>query len=339
MNNVINLTRAQRRELFEEAEKVVNLRPVMVEKDFWVCWTLRQLFAVPEAREHAIFKGGTSLSKVWRAIQRFSEDIDISFSREWLGFVNKRDPELVTGKQRKKLLEELSTSCTAKLRDSVTPALRAKMTESLGTKGWSLEVDGADTQTLLFAYPTAFDEAPSYVRQVVKIECGARNDWWPVEIGRVTPYVAEAFPEGMPDASTEVPVLGIERTFWEKAMILHAEAHKPAEKPTAGRYSRHYADLAALAAHDSAELALGRDDLRARVVAHTRTFFNRSWGGYDTAVPGTFRLVPSLERLEELESDYVAIREMFFDTPLPWPSVVASLAELEQRINTAKNSG
>ena len=238
---ILGLTPSQRRELFEAAERVITLRAAMIEKDFWVYWTLGQLFSLPDAREHFIFKGGTSLSKVWGAIHRFSEDIDISLSREWLGFSGERDPEgAASGNKRRQLLDDLSKACAVRLRDDVLPALRAVMMESLGASNWSLEVDSADPQTLLFAYPTALTDAPSYIRPVVKIECGARSDRWPVQMGRLVPYVADAFPEALKGEPMEVPVLGIERTFWEKATILHAEAHRRAEQPTPERYSRRW---------------------------------------------------------------------------------------------------
>jgi len=251
MDNIARFSHGDRRELWSRtAERLPPLSDLMIEKDFWVCLTLKHLFGLPGARDHFIFKGGTSLSKVWRAIHRFSEDIDISLSREWLGFGGDRDPEAAgTRKQRKKQLEALSSACGDRLRGEVAPALRSALTGVLGAEGWSLEIDPQDEQTLLFAYPTVFGEMTgrAYIRPVVKIECGARSDRWPVSSGHVTAYVAEAFPDTLATTGVDIPVLDIERTFWEKASILHAEAHRPAEKPIPERYSRHYADLAALA--------------------------------------------------------------------------------------------
>jgi|GEM_PF-189588 len=287
---VVNLSDGDRRALFLEAQKNTGMVAEMIEKDFWVCWILRHLFDLPGAKDHFIFKGGTSLSKVWRVIQRFSEDIDISLSREWLGFTGARDPEQSKGKQRKRLLGLLSEACAARLQGEVTPALQGLMQEQIGGR-WSLETNPHDAQTLLFAYPTVFETtAAPYVRRIVKIECGARSDRWPVSVGRVTSYVAEAFPDKLTDAGIDVPVLSIERTFWEKASILHAEAHRPLEKMIPDRYSRHYADVAALANTASGDSAIQRDDLRARVVAHKQVFFPAVWSHTETAVPGTFGL-------------------------------------------------
>jgi len=306
-----------------------------VEKDFWVCWTLHRLFCLPGARENLIFKGGTSLSKVWRAIDRFSEDIDISLSREWLGFGGSNDPEKAPSrKQRGRLLDNLSNACAAKIREEVLPGLNRIFSEEIGADGWILEIDPNDGQTVLFTYPTVMDTAPTgdYVRRVVKIEGGARSDRWPVEMQRVDSFVAEVFPKAAVEA-TEIPVLSIERTFWEKATILHSEVHRPADKAIPSRYSRHYSDLAVLAGLEAGKRALERDDLRERVVAHKQIFFPAAWTSMETAVPGQFKLIPSQERLAALARDYQDMQQMFFKTPLPWAEIVERLRGLEKAIN------
>lgn len=338
-NSFIALSREDRREACLQTMAATGIRANMVEKDAWVCWTLQELFSLPGATDHFIFKGGTSLSKVWKVIHRFSEDIDISLSREWLGFSGARDPEAATSrKQRAKLLEELSAACAEKLATVVAPALRARFTAVCGSEGWSLDVSPDDPQTLLFAYPSAFDEGATagYVRPVVKIECGARSDRWPVSIQPLTSFLAEAFPLAFPAAAFSVPVLGIERTFWEKATILHAEAHRPADKAVPERFSRHYADLAALAQHPAGAAALARDDLRQRVVTHKQIFFPAAWANYETAVPGSFKLITPAARLAFLATDYRAMQDMFFRPPPTWPEIVATLTALETRINALR---
>ncbi len=336
------MTPSQRRELFVAAAQQLGFGAAVVEKDFWVCWTLRELFALPGAREHLIFKGGTALAKIWRAVRRFSEDVDVSLSREWLGFAGPQDPERATSaSQRKKRLEALVAACEAKVREELRPALAARVANALGASGWAVESDSADAQSLIFHYPSAFAETgeASYIRRNVKIEGGARADAWPTEDKLLRPYVAEVFPAGVPDADGSVRVLSIERTFWEKATILHAEAHRRKQKPTPARYSRHYADLAALADHESARRALERGDLRARVVAHKQVFFSDKFAHYETAVPGTFRLVPDDYRMPDLERDYRDMREMFFEAPPPWSQVVERLRQLEAEINRRPPKG
>ena len=336
MNTVLRLTAGERRELFVAAAEQLGLGATVVEKDFWVCWTLRELFALPGAREHLIFKGGTALAKIWRAIRRFSEDVDVSLSREWLGFAGPLDPERAPSlSQRKKRLDGLVAACEAKVSDELRPALAARISAALGDRGWAVESDPTDAQTLIFRYPSAFAEAgeATYIRRHVKIEGGARADVWPTEDRTLRPYVAEAFPAGVPDAEVSVRALSIERTFWEKATILHAEAHRRKDKPAPTRYSRHYADLAALADHEAGRRALAREDLRARVVAHKQVFFADRFAHYETAAPGSFRLIPNDDRLPGLERDYRDMREMFFEEPPSWAQVVDRLRRLETQIN------
>jgi hypothetical protein len=309
---------------------------VILEKDFWVCWTLRRLFALPDVGEHLIFKGGTSLSKGWKAISRFSEDIDVSLSREWLGFTGEHDPEQAgSRKQQKKRLDDLSAACAEKIRAVLLPALRHEVRAHLGDTGWQMEIDREDSQTVLFNYPSAVAPAVAgaYVRREVRIECGARSDAWPAEHTIVIPYVAEALAGVVADDEVAVKVLAIERTYWEKATILHAEAHREEGKPTPTRFSRHYADLAALAAQAEAKAPMNRSDLRERVVAHKQVFFASTWASYETAVPGSFRLVTGEARLQILAQDYRDMREMFFGEPPPWEEIVARLRALEKNIN------
>lgn len=150
----------------------------------------------------------------------------------------------------------------------------------------------------------------------------------------ITAYLAETFSDAFPHATFSVPVLDIERTFWEKATILHAEAQRPTDKATPDRFSRHYTDLAALSEHSAGIAALARDDLRARVVTHKQIFFPAMWASYETAVPSTFKLIPPSVRLDALAADYRTMQDMFFRPQPSWTEVVAKLRKLEVTLNT-----
>jgi hypothetical protein len=151
----------------------------------------------------------------------------------------------------------------------------------------------------------------------------------------VRPWVADVLSQAFPDWRCEVVALEMERSFWEKATILHAEYHRAADKPTPDRFSRHYADTAALSLHPAAARALELHDLRDRVVEWKGRFFGSGWARYDLARPGTFRLVPPPERVPELRRDYQAMRDMYLSEPAGFDQVLATLAELERRINGA----
>jgi hypothetical protein len=153
----------------------------------------------------------------------------------------------------------------------------------------------------------------------------------------VRPWIADVLPAAFADWRCEVVALEVERSFWEfweKATILHTEYHRPAGKPTPDRFSRHYADTAALAKHPTAGKAIDQHDLRDRVVAWKSQFFGSSWANYDQAKPGSFRLVPPPDRLPALLRDYQAMRDMYLSEPASFDAILATLAEAERRINS-----
>jgi hypothetical protein len=172
-----------------------------------------------------------------------------------------------------------------------------------------------------------------YLKRSVKLEFGSLTDQQPVGRHPVRPWIADILPEAFPDWRCEVVALELERSFWEKATILHTEYHRPPDKPTPDRFSRHYADTAALSRHTAAANAIGDHALRDRVVAWKGQFFGSSWASYDLAKPGTFRLVPPTQRLPALRRDYDAMRDMYLSDPVPFDDILTTLADLQNRIN------
>ena len=331
----LKLSRRERTELLDEVSRIRNLAPAILEKDYWVCLTLGALFSLPGIGEHLVFKGGTSLSKVFGLIDRFSEDVDISFHRDYLGYADDdHDPEAASShKQQKSRIEGLQAACVTCIRESLLPALITKMESILGSSGdWSIEVDTLDPQTLLFHYPQAGAPGLSYIKQSVKIELGARSDHWPRETRTIRSYLGESLALPLGDAT--VQALAAERTFWEKATLLHAECHRPPGKAMPARYARHYHDMARLAESPVAEKALADTDLRKRVVAHKSVYFRSASAHYDLAVPPTFRLVPDDTRLAELQKDHDAMAQMFFQPPPPLSQILEILRALEARIQS-----
>ena len=177
MDDFVKLKAEERRIFFEGTSGPKNMEPQIVEKDFWVCWILKELFGLPEIGEHLIFKGGTSLSKVFKIIERFSEDIDVSIDRSFLGFGGVNEPEAgASNKEKQRRVEVLKTACQHKIGRDVLPALQAAIRSKVRhDETWSLhsEDDDRDKQTLLFDYPTSFaSDTAAYIRRAVKIEMG-----------------------------------------------------------------------------------------------------------------------------------------------------------------------
>lgn len=322
----------ERRLYIEEAAARRGILPVVLEKDFWVCWLLSVLFR-SEFRDHLVFKGGTSLSKVFGVIDRFSEDIDLSVSPEFLEL----EAAGTSRNQATKWMAKAEATCGIAVEKKMAPELERLVVSVLGERrgGW-LEylVDPAThSPVLLFHYPTIEPAGFEYLKRSVKLEFGSLTDQRPAGRHEVRPWIAEILGQVFPDWACEVVSLEAERTFWEKATILHAECHRPAEKPTPDRFSRHYADTAALATHPIADVALGQAELRDRVVEWKARFFGSGWARYDLARPGTFRLVPGLERIAELRRDYQAMRVMYLSEPPGFDEILHRLAALEERIN------
>ena len=327
----LSLNSRERLELLVAASRERGLAQAILEKDYWVCKTLEMLFALPDLGRHLVFKGGTSLSKGYGLIERFSEDVDLSFHREFLGFGAEKDPEAAAGKEQVRRVEALQVTCQVCIREALLPRLRNAFAELLGhEEGWRLEVDKQDAQTLLFHFPQAGGPGLAYVAPAVRIELGARSDHWPAEERAVRSYLSEIFDR--PAECAAVRTLTAERTFWEKATLLHAEAHRPADKPMPARYARHYHDLARLAASPVAEGALADAGLRERVVAHKAVYFRSGWARYDLAQPSTFRLIPPGSRMPALEADHRSMVPMFFNPPPPLGEVLDTLTALESRI-------
>ena len=328
----LDLPADERRLYIDQAAVRRNVSPVVLEKDFWVCWLLGILFE-SEFAGGLVFKGGTSLSKVFGAVERFSEDIDLSLSPEFLNL-----PAAGASRNRaNKWMTRAEAACGAAVRDRIGPAMEAAVTGVLGKaeRPWfEFLVDpNTNSPVLLFHYPSSQPAGFEYLKRSVKLEFGSLTDQQPAGRHPVRPWVADVLPAAFPDWRCEVVALEVGRTFWEKATILHTEYHRPAEKPTPDRFSRHYADTASLAKHPAASRAIDRHDLRIRVVEWKSQFFGSSWANYDQAKPGTFRLVPPAERLPALRRDYQAMRDMYLTEPAHFDDVLATLADLEKRIN------
>ena len=328
----LKLSSDERRLYIEQAAIQRNVSPVIMEKDFWVCWLLSILFE-SEFADSLVFKGGTSLSKVFGAIDRFSEDIDLSLSPTFLKL-----PEAGTTRtQADKWMKRAEVACEVAVQTQIMPALEASVLDVLGKNEqvqFEFLIDpNTNSPVLLFHYPSSEPTGFAYIKRSVKLEFGSLTDQQPTGRHMITPWIAEVFPKAFPDWRCEVVALEIGRSFWEKATILHAEYHRPLDKSMPDRFSRHYADTAMLANHREASKAINQHDLLNRVVLWKRQFFGSSWAHYDLAKAGTFRLVPKAERLPALRRDYQLMRDMYLTEPVSFDDILTTLSDLEHHIN------
>jgi len=339
MSTFAGLSAKERAAFVREASARLDVQPLIVEKDFWVCWMLQQIFQSSPAGAHLVFKGGTSLSKVFGAIKRFSEDIDLSIAPEILGWKESELDDAPTPTQRRKRLEKLEAACITKVQEDFQQALEKSIRAALGKKpddgkwlSYQLDVI-SKSPVLLFNYPSALPSAGGYIQPFVKVEFGSLTDQRPTGVHVVKPMLAEVIEASFNDFQVKVVTLEVERTFWEKATILHAEHHRPADQPIRERFARHYADVAALWEHPSRAAALARLDLLERVVKHKSRFFASSWANYETAKPGSLKLLPPTHREADLEQDYDRMQTMFLAKPPSFSAVLRVLGEAERKIN------
>jgi len=339
MDAFLRMAVVDRRLACLKAAEQKRLQAASVDKDFWMCWTLREMFNLPDIGSRITFKGGTSLSKAWELIERFSEDIDLVVDKDALGFAGEASPDQApSNKQRRRRLDDLMAACRSWVQDQLKPALEQTIAGRFGTReGWHLEVDPdmADGQCLLFHYPSAFPAAEAgYVRPVVKIELGARSDDWPAEARDLQPYLTEALPQLASNAAFPVRTLAAERTFWEKAMLLHEETFRPPDKPRQIRMARHYYDLWCLITRGVAERAAADQPLFERVAQHREIFFRWSWVDYSTHRRGSLRFLPSDQHRESWRKDYDAMRgPMFFGETPDFDEILRVVGDFEQRFN------
>lgn len=318
-----------RRVYFEEAASRRDLTTIIIEKDFWVCWTLRRLVRHPDLAGHLTFKGGTSLSKAYGIIQRFSEDIDLTIRRTAprLSDLPLPTEEGISGKERDRRTEAIKAGGRAFVAEIAGPALEEAIAEALGTtSGWTIEIDteDRDEQTILFHYPGAGTaDGKAYIKPRIKLEFGARGDPEPFESRAIAPYVVEEFSDEFSDTETPVETLRVERTYWEKATILHALHHNG--KFRAG-LSRHYYDLLMLDRAGVTKEALTQSHLLKRVVANKKLMFADKSASYETAILPTLQLVPTDAFRGAVETDYAAMADMFM---APQPSFEQLMEELK----------
>jgi len=339
MSTFATLPAKERELFFRQYQQQHGVDPVIVEKDFWVCWLLARIFEQPQLADACVFKGGTSLSKVFGAIERFSEDIDLAIIPASLGWNESDLEEGISRTKRAERVAQLEAACAEAVQTIWTPLLEKTVRAILGPPpdrarwlSYTFET-AVRSPVILFSYPGALPRRVAYIARQVKIEFGSLTDQRPKGRHSIKALVGALAPTAFADFTTDVVALELERTFWEKATILHAEFNRPSEQPMRDRYSRHYADFAALWRHASARPARSQFDLLERVRVHKSRFFSSGWANYALAVPGTLRLVPPAHRLEALRADYGDMRQMFLNEPVSFDELLIVLREAEAELN------
>lgn len=341
-NAVIAASDLERRDLFVGAATRLGTAVQNVEKDFWVCWTLDALFnGLQAGGPRLLFKGGTSLSKAFGLISRFSEDIDITIFRQDLGQpVEVSELEALSGKKRRARLDEIRSACQRYIAGPLSDQLNGIAAAAIPGARFKLEMDpdDKDSQSLLFWYPSVTGEAKpgDYIRSAVKIESGAKSALDPHVAATVIPYVDEDLPNLNLQAAN-VTTVRPERTFWDKVVILHGlrqwYARRGELRHAGQRVSRHYYDLYRLIQADPGQAWRADLGLAVDCARHARMFFGSPDLGLETAAAGSFTLLPHEEMRAPLAKDYDAMAGMIFGPVPALADVLADIAKLEAALN------
>ncbi|MDP2371404.1 nucleotidyl transferase AbiEii/AbiGii toxin family protein [Rhodoferax sp.] len=337
---VIAADDSERRDLFLGAAARLGTAVQNVEKDFWVCWTLDALFnGLPAGGPRLLFKGGTSLSKAFGLISRFSEDIDITVFRDDLGQgVEAADLDGLSGKKRRARLDAIRDACQSYIEGPLTTQFTDIAANAIPGERFRLEADpdDKDGQTLLFWYPAVTTAEGDYIRAAVKIEAGAKSALDPHIAAAVTPYVAADLAD-LDLAVRNVTTVQPERTFWDKVMILHGLRQwydrRQELRHEGQRVTRHYYDIHRLAQAEGAQAWQADHGLAADCATHARLFFGSPDLGLESAAAGTFTLTPDAAMHDALGRDYAAMSGMIFGDIPPLDTVLASVAALQEAIN------
>jgi len=322
----LKLSVDQKRSILEGAESQTGIKPSLLEKDIWICWILSKLFTLPI---RMAFKGGTSLSKCYGLIDRFSEDVDVTI--DYRDLMADLDITKESNSQLKKKRLALKVKVENYIIETVIPMLEQVFSEEFNNE--KIHIEFEDGEKLYFNYPSVLEKnSDIYVAENVLIEFGGTNKTEPNEIIVVKPYLT-ASSLVLPNAN--VQAYSPSRTFWEKATLIHVECHKGKIIENPDRKSRHWHDLAKLSQSWVKEKSLQDKELLNDALRIKKAFFNASYANYEKCEHNEFVLIPSSEEIKQLHSDYVAMVKsgMFMNNPQPFNQIIDQLQQLQNEIN------
>ncbi|ARU48114.1 nucleotidyl transferase AbiEii/AbiGii toxin family protein [Sulfurospirillum diekertiae] len=325
MDKIAHASPTIREELFSQSAYALNTTNAIIEKDFWVVWILDKIFTDAHLNKILMFKGGTSLSKVFHLIGRFSEDIDLILDWREITQEDLSEP-LPTKNKQVKRNEAINQEALSYIQEKLLPIISEILSPLCICR-----IDETNPYNIQVNYPAAFKD--NYLRPQVLLEIGPLASWLPYGEFEISPYAAEQFPQVFEKRTTRVKAIVAKRTFWEKATILHQEANRDISKPLPLRYSRHYYDLAMMAQSVIKDEALQDRRLLENVVAFKMQFYPSPWAKFDEAKPGTLKLIPPQYRLEALKKDYEAMQHMIFEKQCSFDELMMILQILEDKIN------
>ena len=330
----------ERRLMLQEVAKARHISQKSVEKDWWVTMVLKALFKTPFA-PYLLFKGGTSLSKGWQVISRFSEDIDVSFGREWFfdhGFQyaaceNKSQRERLRKKSREIVTTLFADELKKQLIELGLSDFELVPVTTKTTKEGIVPIDSDKDPTVLqVIYPCVVESEAGfdYIEPIVKVEISCLSLSEPFAPRTIQSLICEQYPAEDDESTCIINTVSPERTFLEKAFLLCEEFQKA--KPRTRRMSRHFYDLEKLMDTEYAKKALADSVLYNRIIEHRRQFNTLHFVDYELNRAEKIAFLPPVELLQAFEKDYDEMKsDMVFKDALPFNELMQRIAQLQER--------
>jgi predicted nucleotidyltransferase component of viral defense system len=312
--------------IFNAVATEKGMPPFAVEKDWWVSRTLEIIFRM-DISKHLVFKGGTSLSKAWKLINRFSEDIDLAIDKEFFEGYKGAISKTQIGRLRK----VAGAYTTGTFFEELKEKFRKKGYSDLKFKVIEAEDSDQDPRVLEIYYPNIIPSESAYILPRVQIEVSCRSLREPFTVQAFGSLVDEFFAgRDFVEPLFEVPTVNAERTFLEKLFLLHEEFHRPADKMRVNRLSRHLYDIYQLSKVDIAAQAINDKELYETIVAHRYKFSRVGDVDYNVHNPKTLNPIPPAEVISEWKADYAKMKEdMIYERDKPsFEDLITNLEDL-----------
>ena len=328
--NWLTLTKEKRIEILNQVTEITGLPSVAIEKDWWVTLALNASFSLPYSK-NIVFKGGTSLSKGWNLIERFSEDIDLAIDRKFFGFDGDISKTQIKN-LRKQSCEFISTTFLADLTKILT---EWKAIDECKLIAQPVNDSDKDPQVIEIHYNSVIDTS-EYLPQRVLIEVSSRSLMEPIEERRINSILSESFPQqSFVTVPFAIPTVLPQRTFLEKVFLLHEEFSQETEKIRIDRISRHLYDLEKLMDTEHGIEALKNIDLYNNIIAHREKFNSLRGLDYVNHIPSKISILPPQVVVKGYERDYEAMTSfMIYGEPLKFDHLMKRILELQTRINS-----
>jgi len=329
MKDWFELSLEERKEIINQTSAKTGIVPTAIEKDFWVMIALKAIFDTKHG-DHIVFKGGTSLSKGWNLIDRFSEDIDLGIDRSYLNF---------GGDLTRSGVRKLRKDAAKFIDEEFVPELRDQLTKN-GIKEFDLtlidfEESDTDPMSIEIEYKSITEEI-EYLKPRILVEISSRSLRDPFELRNMVSYIGNEYPDQIfSDKQIQIPTVLPSRTMLEKIFLLHEEFQKPEGKVIRHkRMTRHLYDLEKLMNSEFCDTALGDKELYRSIVQHRQMITNISWIDYEKHQHKHIDFIPPDKVIGDWKQDYSSMKEsMFYGDTISFEELIERLKELKHKIN------